>query len=51
MDGKKANTVSRNALIAQSRPDPEVLGGAAAGELLRHAKAHGLSTSVDILAT
>jgi sugar/nucleoside kinase (ribokinase family) len=29
---------------------PEFLGGAAAGELLRHAKANGLSTSVDILA-
>jgi sugar/nucleoside kinase (ribokinase family) len=29
---------------------PEFLGGPAAGELLRHAKANGLSTSVDILA-
>jgi sugar/nucleoside kinase (ribokinase family) len=29
---------------------PEFLGGPAAGELLRYAKAHGLSTSVDILA-
>jgi len=29
---------------------PEFLGGAAAGELLRYAKANGLSTSVDILA-
>jgi sugar/nucleoside kinase (ribokinase family) len=29
---------------------PEFLGGAAAGELLQHAKANGLSTSVDILA-
>jgi len=29
---------------------PEFLGGATAGELLRYAKANGLSTSVDILA-